>query len=33
MDNVPLELMVHWLSKDMVTFEVDAEVYEKYAKM
>jgi len=32
MDNTALESMVHWLSKDVVKFEVDVGVREKYAK-
>ena len=28
-----LERSVHWLSEEIVTFEIEVEVYEKFAKM
>ena len=33
MDNISLESMFHWLSKDVLKFEVDAGIYEQLANM
>jgi len=33
MDNISLETSVHWLSEDVVSFETEVGVYEKFAKM
>jgi len=33
MDNILLKMSVHWPSREIVMFEIEVEVYEKYAKM
>jgi len=32
-DNISLETSVHWLSGDVVSFEIEVGVHEKFAKM
>jgi len=33
MDNTPLESTFHWLSEDVLKFEIDVAVWEQLAKM
>jgi len=33
MDNIPSEMPIHWLSEEIVRFEIEDGVYEKFAKM